>query len=216
VSGYRIYAGLVGEPLALVLDAALPAAGPDGTLAAVVSGLDPCRVYAFAATAYRPDGSESVPSNEVVLDADPVTCAAPDPCAGRADGRTRLKVRASRSRTRVFGRASFAGLSRHDVTTGEVGVTVHDAAGALLLDLVAPGGAFSVASGRRARYRDDRHADGGGLTTIVVMTGPRSSSLTLHATLPASATTGGAGARFDWRVRTSTGCIAGMGRSRSR
>lgn len=81
VSGYRVYAGPPGGVPALALDAGMPAAAADRTLAAVVPGLDPCKPYSFAVTAYRSNGSESALSNEMNLGVDTALCTDPGPCA---------------------------------------------------------------------------------------------------------------------------------------
>jgi Domain of unknown function (DUF4082)/Fibronectin type III domain len=67
VTGYRVTARPRTEASPLVVDAGLPAAGTDGSLAAVVSGLDGRTDYDVTVTAYASSGAESLPSNAIAV-----------------------------------------------------------------------------------------------------------------------------------------------------
>jgi hypothetical protein len=64
VAGYRVYARATGDFYGEAHDVGLPRAAADGTISAVVSGLDSASDYAVAVTAYAEDGRESALSNE--------------------------------------------------------------------------------------------------------------------------------------------------------
>ena len=67
VTGYRVYTRAPGGAFSLALDARMPVAASDGTLAVVVPGLDVCTSHGVVMTAYHADGVDSAYSNEIVL-----------------------------------------------------------------------------------------------------------------------------------------------------
>ncbi len=94
VAGYRVSVRAVSGASLPVVDAGLPAPGPDGALAAQVQGLDGRTDYAVTVTAYDGGGAESAPSNAIAIgyaqmasridsDGDGLTDAAEDPNLNR-------------------------------------------------------------------------------------------------------------------------------------
>lgn len=73
VVGYRVYSRLLSGAYGAPLDAGKPAPATDGSLSYVVAGIDDAVDYAFKVSAYQADGSESAPSNEVILRASGTT-----------------------------------------------------------------------------------------------------------------------------------------------
>jgi hypothetical protein len=67
VVGYRVYKRTVNGTYGPAQDAVTPTPGLDGTLSVLVNSLDVRTDYAFAATAYTGDGSESGRSNELLI-----------------------------------------------------------------------------------------------------------------------------------------------------
>jgi hypothetical protein len=67
VAGYRVYLRRGTGTLAPALDAGMPPRLADGSLAAVVGGLEACVGYGVAVAAYRADGTTGPMSNEVAL-----------------------------------------------------------------------------------------------------------------------------------------------------
>jgi hypothetical protein len=67
VTGYRLYARAAGEFYDKPVDVGMPRTEKDGTLSALVKGLDSAADYAFAVTAYGKGGVESNLSNEGLL-----------------------------------------------------------------------------------------------------------------------------------------------------
>jgi uncharacterized protein DUF4082 len=94
VAGYRIAVRALSGGSPPVVDAGLPPAATDGSLAADVSGLDGRTNYEVTATAYADGGDESAPSNAIAIgyaqvagqidsDGDGLTDAAEDPNLNR-------------------------------------------------------------------------------------------------------------------------------------
>lgn len=73
VAGYRVYQRVLTGAYGVPYDAGLPAPAVDGTLGYTVTGLETTVSYAFRVTAYAADGTESAPSNELVLAASTTT-----------------------------------------------------------------------------------------------------------------------------------------------
>lgn len=69
VAGYRVYQRPLAGSYGVPYDAGLPAPAADGTLGYIVAGLETTVSYAFRVTAYTAEGTESAPSNELVLPA---------------------------------------------------------------------------------------------------------------------------------------------------
>ena len=67
VTGYRITVQTVAGATLPVVDAGLPAAASDGSLAAVVTGLDGRTDYQVSMTAYDAQGQQSAPSNALAI-----------------------------------------------------------------------------------------------------------------------------------------------------
>jgi hypothetical protein len=67
VAGYRVYVRPLGGSFASGIEAGLPPAATDGTLAFTVGGLDTATSYSFAVTDYLASGLESALSNELTL-----------------------------------------------------------------------------------------------------------------------------------------------------
>jgi len=80
VIGYRVYDRPVSGSYGAPQDAGMPPSEADGTLSLVMSGLDVHTAYAFAATAYLADGSESGLSNEITLAARVIACTSDADC----------------------------------------------------------------------------------------------------------------------------------------
>ena len=102
VTGYRITVQTVAGATLPVVDAGLPAAASDGSLAAVVTGLDGRTDYQVSMTAYDAQGQQSAPSNALAIgyaqvaaridtDGDGLSDAQEDtePQPGRRSGRDR-------------------------------------------------------------------------------------------------------------------------------
>jgi hypothetical protein len=71
VAGYRVYVRPLGGSFVSGIDAGLPPAATDGSLAFTVGGLDTATSYSFAVTDYLASGLESALSNELTLAASP-------------------------------------------------------------------------------------------------------------------------------------------------
>lgn len=95
IIGYRVTVRALGGASLPVVDAGLPAAGPDGALATQISGLDGRTDYEVTVTAYTSADQESAPSNAIAIgyaqvasridtDGDGLTDAAEDPNLNRA------------------------------------------------------------------------------------------------------------------------------------
>ncbi len=67
VVGYHVFVQNGAGNLTFALDAGRPTPAADGSLGASIGGLAPCMTHGFAVTAYRSDGTESAPSNELTL-----------------------------------------------------------------------------------------------------------------------------------------------------
>lgn len=83
VAGYRLYVRGVRTAYGAPIDVGLPKSGTDGTLAAVIDGLNLARTYHLAVAAYTEDGAESALSGELALG--PLNPCVVDHCDGVAD-----------------------------------------------------------------------------------------------------------------------------------
>ena len=190
-----------------------------------------CDPQAGCLTTPLPDGTPCDDGN---------TCTVNDVCtAGRCGGaplaalhgepsdpvRTRLTLRTSGRGLMVTARASFA-TPGPDAWSGDVSVALYEGTGALLYETTVPRSGFVATAGHRAVYREDRRAEGGGVTVIELRAGAGRGSLSLRATVSPNGEHGAAlramraaastSATLNWRVLAGSGCVTGSGQCKGR
>ena len=148
VVGYRVYQRLADGVYGPGLGVGLPVVAPDGTLSAIVVGLDDASAYFFSVTALGPSARESAHSNELFLAGPLAPPPSPDPNGACGTITPVQSLQARRfvlrpNRNPMFAvSGSFPSEAGVDPTVGGATVELRGPGGELLYQLSVPGSAF--------------------------------------------------------------------------